>query len=86
MSQSSAGQMEVKSKGCITEIVDDRDDTSEAKSEQMVTTSWLSISGKSNHINVVKMLPDEVVWALEGLTKEECGDILDQILLKGEDF
>ena len=32
------------------------------------------------------MLPDEVVRALEGLTKEERGDVLDQILLKGEDF
>jgi hypothetical protein len=29
---------------------------------------------------------NEVIHALEGLTKEERGDVLDQILLKGEDF
>jgi hypothetical protein len=29
---------------------------------------------------------DEVIRALEGLSKEERGDVLNQILLKGEDF
>jgi len=85
-SQSNTGQTEIKSKNRITEIVDDRDDASETGSDQTVTTTRSSTSSKPTRINVTKMLPDEVVRALEGLTKEERGDVLDQILLKGEDF
>lgn len=84
--QSNANQAEVKPKSRITEIVDDRDDASEADSERTITTSRSNASGRSTRINTTKMLPDEIVRALEGLTEEERGNVLDQILLRGEDF
>ena len=74
----------------VNEIVDDRDDKSEIGSERSSTRSTTSTrsisSGRSTRVNNVKMGSDEVIRALEGLTKEERGDVLDQILLKGEDF
>jgi hypothetical protein len=67
----------------VNEIVDNRDDKSEVGSEQSNT---LSTNTRSTRVNNVKMGSDEVIRALEGLTKEERGDVLDQILLKKEDF
>lgn len=74
----------------VSEIVDDRDNKSEARSEQSSTRSMTSMrsvsSGRSTWVNNFKMGGSEVIHTLEGLTKEERGDILDQILLKGENF
>ena len=73
----------------VNEVVDDRDDQSEAStasSRGRSTGSRTSTSSRSTKVNTLKMSGDEVIHALEGLTKEERGDVLDQILLKGEDF
>ena len=79
----------------VNEVVDNRDDQSETSttssrgrptSSRASSSSRTSTSGRSTKVNTLKMSGDEVIRALEGLTKEERGDVLDQILLKGEDF
>ena len=83
----------------VNEVVDDRDDDRDDQSEISTTSSRgqststrasssnrTSTSNQSTKVNTLKMSRDEVIRALEGLTKEERGDVLDQILLKGEDF
>ena len=79
----------------VNEVVDDRDDQSETSttssrgrstSSRTSSSSRTSTSDRSTKLNTLKMSGDEVIRALEGLTKEERGDVLDQILLKGEDF
>ena len=79
----------------VNEVVDDRDDQSETSttssrgwstSTRASSSSRTSISSRSTKVNTLKMSGDEVIRALEGLIKEERGDVLDQILLKGEDF
>ena len=79
----------------VNEVVDDRDDQSETNttssrgrstSTRASSSSKTSTSNQSTKVNTLKMSGDEVIRALEGLTKEERGDVLDQILLKGEDF
>jgi hypothetical protein len=64
----------------IAEIVDDRDDVSEIGSD--IT----AVSARSTKVNAARMMLDAVMKALESLTKEERDDVLDQVLLKGEDF
>ena len=60
-------------KSRTTEVVDDRDDLSEAGTD-------------NTKVNTTKLMPDAVVWALENLSKEQREEVLDRILLKGEDF
>lgn len=67
----------------VTEIVDDRDDTSDAGSEATVVSAK---PAKRTRVNNAKMMPSDIVKALESLTEEERGDVLDKILLQGEDF
>ena len=62
------------------EIIDDRDDVSEVGSEDT------AVSGRNPALNVAKMVPDTVVNALEAMTKEQRDEVLDRILMKGEDF
>jgi hypothetical protein len=64
----------------VKEVVDDRDDSSETGS----TTT--AVSTKSTKINVVKMAPNDVVLALEKMSKEQRDEVLDQIILRGEEF
>ena len=79
----------------VNEVVDDRDDQSEASTassrgrstdSRASSSNRTSTSNRSTKVNTLKMSGDKVIHALEGLTKEERGDVLDQILLKGEDF
>ena len=70
----------------ITEVVDDRDDVSEAGSDMTVVPKASQKSTKSPKINNVKMMPADIVKALGSLTEEERGDVLDKILQEGEDF
>ena len=79
----------------VNEVVDDRNDQSETSTassrgrstgSRASSSSRTSTSNRSTKVNNLKMSGDEVIRALEGLTKEERGDVLDQILLKGEDF
>ena len=43
--------------------------------------------GKGMRINNVKMVPSEVIKILSGMTKEQRGEVLNQILLNdNEDF
>ena len=60
-------------KTCTTEIVDDRDDASETGTDD-------------TKVNMTKLMPEAVVRALENLSKEQRDEVLDRILLKGEDF
>ena len=73
----------------VNEVVDDWDDRSEtstASSRGRSTDSRTSASNQPTKVNTLKMSGDKVIHTLEGLIKEERGDVLDQILLKGEDF
>ena len=56
-----------------TEVIDDRDDVSEAGTDD-------------TKVNTTKLMPEAVVRALENLSKEQRDEVLDRILLKGEDF
>ena len=67
----------------VTEIVDDRDDASDAGSETTVVSAK---PAKHTRVNNAKMMPSDIVKALESLTEEERGNVLDRILLQGEDF
>jgi Zinc knuckle len=64
----------------ITEVIDDRDDVSEIGSD---TTA---VSERAAKLNAAKMMPDAVVAALESLTMDQRNEVLDRLLLKGEDF
>ena len=79
----------------VNEVVDNRDNQSEASTassrgrstdSRTSSSSRTSTSNRLTKVNTLKMSGDEVIHTLEGLTKEERGDVLDQILLKGEDF
>ena len=65
-----------------TDIVDDRDDVSNAGTDTTTATT----STQKTLVNAVKVMPNDVVKILEGLSKEQRGEVLDQILLRGEDF
>ena len=70
-------------------MVNDWDNQFEASTVSSRGQSTDSRTSTSNHltkVNTLKMSGDGVIHALEGLTKKERGDVLDQILLKGEDF
>ena len=60
-------------KSRTTEIIDDRDDISETGTND-------------TKVNTAKLMPEAVVRALENLSKEQRDEVLDRILLKGEDF
>ena len=66
-----------------TEIIDDQDDASDTGSENTVVSTK---PAKRARVNNAKMMPNDIVKALESLTEEERGDVLDKILLQGEDF
>ena len=67
----------------VTEIVDDQDDVSDAGSKATVVSTK---PAKRTRVNNAKMMPSDIVKALESLTEEERGDVLDKILFQGEDF
>ena len=60
-------------KSHTTEVVNDRDDISEAGTDD-------------TKVNTTKLMLEAVVQALENLSKEQRDEVLDRILLKGEDF
>ena len=62
------------------EIVNDRDDISKIESDGTAT------SVRTIKVNAAKLMLNDVVKALEGLTEEQRGEVLDQILLKEGDF
>ena len=79
--RTTANQAKVETtKSRTTEIVDDRDDISEIGSDGTAT------SVRTIKVNAAKLMPNDVVKALEGLTEEQHGEVLDQILLKEGDF
>ena len=79
--RTTANQAKVETtKSRTTEIVDDRDDISEIGSDGTAT------SVRTIKVNAAKLMPNDVVKALEGLTEEQRGEVLDQILLKEGDF
>ena len=79
--RTTANQAKVETmKSRTMEIVDDRDDISEIESDGTAT------SFRTIKVNAAKLMPNDVVKALEGLTEEQRGEVLDQILLKEGDF
>jgi hypothetical protein len=60
----------------ITEVEDNRDDLSEARSTSTQTTK----------VNNAKLKPNIIIRVLEGYMKEKRDKFLDKILLKGENF
>jgi hypothetical protein len=81
-SQNTPRTYQNQTKARNTEIVDDRDNVSDDGTEATVATT----STQKTYVNMVKIMPDDVVKALEKLSKEQRGEVLDQILLRGEDF
>ena len=89
--QTSANQTETTlTKARLTEVVDDRDNISDVESEATAVTNASKRSGRTNkgaRVNNLKMVPSEVVKVLSGMTEEQRGEVLDQILLNDdEDF
>ena len=60
-------------KSHTTEVVDDRDDISEAGTDD-------------TKVNMAKLMLEAIVRALENLSKEQKDEVLNRILLKGENF
>ena len=87
---SQANQTEVKPKGRVTEIVDDRDDVSEAETEQTAVESVRNTNKKERvntaRINKAKMLPEDVAKAIGQLSIEEREAVLDAVMMQGPDF
>jgi hypothetical protein len=73
-------QKGIKKQTCTTEIVDDRDNMSKIKSKDT------AVSGQAATLNATKMMPDTIMHALEALSKEQCDEVLNRILIKGKDF
>jgi hypothetical protein len=74
---------ETRTKTRVAEIVDDRDDLSDMGSD---TTAVSARTVKVAKINVSDMRPTDLVKVLEGWSDKDKNELLDQILLKGEDF
>ena len=78
-------QYRPKTSARVTEVVDDRDDASEIGSDTS-TSTLRSTSTQSTKVNNVRMGPEMLIRALEGYSKEQRDEFLDQVLLKGGDF
>ena len=87
---SQANQTEVKPKGRVTEVIDDRDDISEAETEQTAVESVKNTNRKERvntaRISKAKMLPEDVAKAIEQLSIEEREAVLDAVMMQGPDF
>ena len=83
--QTKVNQTETKNKKRTLEVVDDRDEVSDAKTEQTAVEVKTSIRINNARIGKAKMTTDDVAKAIVALSLEERETVLDAVMLN-EDF
>ena len=88
--QSNANQAEVKPKGRVTKIVDDRDEVSDAETEQTAVDNAKNTKTENCvnavHVNKAKMLPKDIAKVIGQLSMEEREAVLNTVMMQGSDF
>ena len=78
-------QTEAKAKKRTTEIVDDRDEVSDAETEQTAVKVKTNKRINNTRIGKAKMMTDDVAKAIAALSLEERETVLDAVMMN-EDF
>ena len=74
-----------KSKERAPEVVDDREDPSDAESEQTAVTER-SEKRSTARVNKARMMPDDFVKILAKYTQEERDAVVEAVMMRGPDF